>query len=157
MASMSDTESKEENTKRRLRGGAEKCLEDVPIDIKLPLIYENSDDDFEPSKKVKTGCVISRPYRYPSIDSVSHQIPRLSPSLPDEPKFEICVTAEITIPGVRAVPQPLRDDEKHDTSNLDIAVFKRRSAYIRYTHPTEEELDSKNMYDVDRFVIHSSA
>ena len=91
------------------------------------------------------------------LDSTFHQFPRLSPSPLDEPKYDVSVMAEIAIPGVRRVPQTCRDDDKPGKSNLELAVFKRSSAYIRYSHPTEEELDSKNMYDVDRCVVLSSA
>ena len=41
-----------ENFRRRLRADVEKEWEDSPRDVKLNVVYEYSDDDFVPSKKV---------------------------------------------------------------------------------------------------------
>ena len=41
-----------ENFRRRLRADVEKEWEDIPLDTKLNVVYEYSDDDFVPSKKV---------------------------------------------------------------------------------------------------------
>jgi hypothetical protein len=59
----SKTDWNEENSRRRLRADVEKEWEEVPLDLKLRIVYEGSDDDFEPAKKVNKMYIISRSFR----------------------------------------------------------------------------------------------
>ena len=53
----------------------------------------------------------------------------------------------IAVPGVKMVQH---DSEVDRGSRPDEHVFNRGKSFIRYVHPSEEELDLKNLYDMDR-------
>ena len=61
----------------------------------------------------------------------------------DTPKFQIDDAKEITTPGVRILKSG-NDPER---------IFKRGKSYLRYIHPSEEELESQNFYDLDRCAV----
>ena len=138
----------ENNGRRRLRVDVEKEWEDVPLDTKLVVVYECSDEDFEPSKKVfHSPSLRSEDFpdiQFAQISRTSDRSLDMSECENEDSRKSLIQAAGILTPGVRIV---------QNTSKYSACNFRRGKSYLRYVHPSEDDLDSKNLYDMDRFSL----